>query len=116
VVPGAGLPARHSHVGPHPLRRQGQPRLRPALGDLPRNRHLPDRAVDQLHRRRPARRARSEKGTGRTLKDDLCWTPATELVSLIRRKKVSPLEVTRAVLERIDKVNPPLNAYCTVAT
>jgi amidase len=49
------------------------------------------------------------------LTTDLCWTPATDLVSLIRRKKVSPLEVLRAVLERIDKVNPPLNAYCTVA-
>jgi len=49
------------------------------------------------------------------LTPDLCWTPATDLVSLIRRKKVSPLEVMHAVLERIDKVNPPLNAYCTVA-
>ncbi|MEK7702238.1 MAG: amidase [candidate division NC10 bacterium] len=46
---------------------------------------------------------------------DLCFTPATELVSLIRRRKVSPLEVTRAVLARIERVNPPLNAYCTVA-
>jgi amidase len=46
---------------------------------------------------------------------DLCFTPATELVALIRRRKVSPLEVTRAVLERIEKVNPPLNAYCTIA-
>ena len=46
---------------------------------------------------------------------DLCFTPATELVALIRRRKVSPLEVTRAVLARIEKVNPPLNAYCTVA-
>jgi amidase len=46
---------------------------------------------------------------------DLCWTPATELVALIRRRKVSPLDVTRAVLERIERVNPPLNAYCTVA-
>jgi amidase len=46
---------------------------------------------------------------------DLCWTPATDLAALIRRRKVSPLDVTRAVLERIEKVNPPLNAYCTVA-
>ena len=46
---------------------------------------------------------------------DLCFTPATELVSLIRRRKVSPLEVTKAVLARIERVNPPLNAYCTVA-
>ncbi|MEK7385771.1 MAG: amidase family protein, partial [candidate division NC10 bacterium] len=46
---------------------------------------------------------------------DLCFTPATELVSLIRRRKVSPLEVTRALLARIERVNPPLNAYVTVA-
>lgn len=46
---------------------------------------------------------------------DLCFTSATELASLIRRRKVSPLEVTRAVLERIERVNPRLNAYCTVA-
>jgi len=49
------------------------------------------------------------------LTTDLCWTTAVDLVSLIRRRKVSPLEVMQAVLARIDKVNPPLNAYCTVA-
>ena len=47
--------------------------------------------------------------------NDLCFTPAAELAALIRKKKVSPTEVLNAVLERIDKVNPPLNAYCTVA-
>ena len=47
--------------------------------------------------------------------DDLCFTPATKLRDLIRRKQVSPLEVTRAMLERIARVNPALNAYCTVA-
>src|SRR2546427_577484 len=47
---------------------------------------------------------------------DLCFTPAAALVRLFRRKKVSPLEVTRAVLDRIAAVNPLLNAYCTVAT
>ena len=46
---------------------------------------------------------------------ELCFTPATALAALIRRRRVSPLEVTRAVLARIEKVNPPLNAYCTVA-
>jgi amidase len=46
---------------------------------------------------------------------DLCFTPAVELAALVRRRKVSPLEVTRAVLARIARVNPPLNAYCTVA-
>ena len=46
---------------------------------------------------------------------ELCFTPATELAAMIRRRRVSPLEVTRAVLARIARVNPPLNAYCTVA-
>jgi amidase len=46
---------------------------------------------------------------------DLCYTSATDLVALVHRKKVSPTEVMRAVLERIDKVNPGLTAYCTVA-
>ena len=46
---------------------------------------------------------------------ELCFTPATELAALVRRGKVSPLEITRAVLARIERVNPRLNAYCTVA-
>jgi amidase len=45
----------------------------------------------------------------------IAFTPATELVSLIRRRKLSPLEVTREVLARIERVNPSVNAYCTVA-
>jgi len=36
---------------------------------------------------------------------DLCWTTARTWFSLIRRRKVSPLEVMQAVLARIDKVN-----------
>jgi amidase len=47
--------------------------------------------------------------------DEVCFAQASELVSLYRRRRVSPLEVVRAVLGRIEKVNPGLNAYCTVA-
>ena len=46
---------------------------------------------------------------------DLCFTSATDLAALMRRRRVSPLDATRAVLERIERVNPRLNAYCTVA-
>ncbi len=46
---------------------------------------------------------------------DLCFTPATELARLFRARKTSPLEVMRAVLARIDAVNPQLNAYVTLA-
>src|SRR5438046_10758447 len=46
--------------------------------------------------------------------DELCWTPASELAGLIRRRKVSPVEVVGAVLDRIAKVNPKLNAFVTL--
>ena len=45
---------------------------------------------------------------------DLAFTPATELVGLIRARKLSPVELTRAVLERIERLNPVLNAFCTI--
>jgi aspartyl-tRNA(Asn)/glutamyl-tRNA(Gln) amidotransferase subunit A len=45
---------------------------------------------------------------------ELCYTPATEIARLIRARAVSPVEVTRTVLERIERLNPRLNAYCTV--
>ena len=37
-----------------------------------------------------------------------------ELAPQLRRKEVSPLELTRACLDRIDEVNPTLNAFITV--
>jgi Asp-tRNA(Asn)/Glu-tRNA(Gln) amidotransferase A subunit family amidase len=47
-------------------------------------------------------------------KTDHCFTPATELGKLIRSRAVSPVEIADAVLERIDKLNPTLNAYLTI--
>ena len=46
--------------------------------------------------------------------DDLCFTPAVELARLIRRRALSPVEITRAVLERIERLNPALGAYVLV--
>ena len=43
---------------------------------------------------------------------DLCLLGAAELVNLYRKKDVSPVEVTRAVLKRIEDLNPKLNAFC----
>jgi Asp-tRNA(Asn)/Glu-tRNA(Gln) amidotransferase A subunit family amidase len=45
---------------------------------------------------------------------DLCFTAATDLAGMIRRKAVSPVEVTEAVLARIERLNPAINAYCTI--
>src|SRR5580765_2297538 len=44
----------------------------------------------------------------------LAWLPATELAALIQKKKVSPVEVVDAVLDRIEKINPRLNAFVTL--
>lgn len=48
------------------------------------------------------------------MSEDLCYTPATELLRLYRNQELSPVEVTRAVLDRIAAVNPKINAYCLV--
>jgi len=45
---------------------------------------------------------------------DLCFTSALELAELIRRRVLSPVEITRAVLERIDRLNTRLGAYVMV--
>ncbi len=46
--------------------------------------------------------------------DEICYQPATELAARIRRREISPVEVVDAFLARIDRINPILNAYCTV--
>ncbi|MBI2370261.1 MAG: amidase [Deltaproteobacteria bacterium] len=46
--------------------------------------------------------------------DELCYMSATELAQAIRARRVSPVEVTSAILARIEQVNPRVNAYCTV--
>jgi aspartyl-tRNA(Asn)/glutamyl-tRNA(Gln) amidotransferase subunit A len=45
---------------------------------------------------------------------DLTRLSLAEAAELVRRKKVSPVELTRACLARIDALNPVLNAYITV--
>src|SRR5713101_6312828 len=44
----------------------------------------------------------------------LAWLPATELAALIRKKQISPVEVIGTVLDRIDTINPRLNAFVTL--
>ena len=46
--------------------------------------------------------------------EDLCYTPATELNRLIRTKALSPVELTSAMLARIDEINPKINAFSTL--
>jgi len=46
--------------------------------------------------------------------DELCWLSATELAARVRRRDVSCREVMDAHLDRIARVNPPLNAIVTL--
>ena len=45
---------------------------------------------------------------------DLAFTPAVELAAQIRGKQLSPVALTRAYLERIDRLDGTLHAYITV--
>ena len=44
---------------------------------------------------------------------ELCYTSATDLVRMIRRKEVSVTEVMEAHLAQVDRVNPAVNAIVT---
>jgi len=44
--------------------------------------------------------------------EDLCFLSAIEMAAAIRDRTVSPVELTRAILDRIDRLNPALNAFC----
>jgi len=47
--------------------------------------------------------------------NDPCTLSATELVELYRTHAASPVEVTRAILERIERLNPVFNAFNLVS-
>lgn len=46
--------------------------------------------------------------------DDLAFLGAVRLAALVRERQVSPVELTRIYLERIDRLDPRLRAYVTV--
>src|ERR1700732_4574003 len=46
--------------------------------------------------------------------DDLTRLSIREVADLVRKKKVSPMELTTACLARIDRYNPVLNAFITI--
>ena len=45
---------------------------------------------------------------------ELCFTPATELAARIAARELSPAELMDAVLDRIEALQPRLNAFCLV--
>ncbi|MBT6680891.1 MAG: amidase, partial [Chloroflexi bacterium] len=49
-----------------------------------------------------------------TTPNELAWTPAHKLREMIASREISPVEVTQASLDRIDRFNGQLNAYLAV--
>jgi aspartyl-tRNA(Asn)/glutamyl-tRNA(Gln) amidotransferase subunit A len=45
---------------------------------------------------------------------DLAFASIEEIAALFRKRKLSPVELTKLILDRIDRLNPKLNAYITV--
>jgi aspartyl-tRNA(Asn)/glutamyl-tRNA(Gln) amidotransferase subunit A len=43
--------------------------------------------------------------------EDLCFLPATLLAPMIRAKQVSPVEVMQAILNRVERLEPKINAF-----
>jgi amidase len=63
------------------------------------------------------RRGAAEEGASTALTlgaPELCLKTAVELVELIRRREVSVSEVVRAHLEQVERINPEVNAICTL--
>jgi aspartyl-tRNA(Asn)/glutamyl-tRNA(Gln) amidotransferase subunit A len=46
--------------------------------------------------------------------DDFAWLSAVSLLDIYRGKAASPVEVTRALLDRLDRLQPKINAFCIV--
>lgn len=45
--------------------------------------------------------------------NDICRTDAVTLAAAVRGKKISPVEIIDAVLERMERLEPELHAFCT---
>src|SRR5258708_38413348 len=48
------------------------------------------------------------------MSDDPCFHSAGELRRQIGRKEISPLEITRAVLARVERLQPLLNCFIEI--
>ena len=46
--------------------------------------------------------------------DGVAFLTATEQAELVRRGEVSPVELVETYLERIERLDPELNAYVTI--
>src|SRR5258708_9891385 len=48
--------------------------------------------------------------------DELALSTLTEVSALIKKRQISPVELTKAMLARIETINPKLHSYATVTS
>ena len=46
-------------------------------------------------------------------KEDICFMSACDMFDAIRSQDLTSIEITETIIERIEKINPIINAYCT---
>ena len=46
-------------------------------------------------------------------KEDICFMPAWKIVEKLKNQELTSQEITETLIERIEKVNPVINAFCT---
>jgi len=46
-------------------------------------------------------------------KEEICFMSACDMAEKIKSQEISSVEITEAIIERIEKINPIINAYCT---
>ncbi|GAI72649.1 unnamed protein product [marine sediment metagenome] len=46
-------------------------------------------------------------------KEDICFMSAVDMFDAIRKQELTSQEITETIIERIEKINPIINAYCT---
>ncbi|MBA7547899.1 hypothetical protein ES705_40340 [subsurface metagenome] len=44
-------------------------------------------------------------------KEDICFMSACNMVDAIRNQELTSEEITETIIERIEKINPIINAY-----
>jgi len=46
-------------------------------------------------------------------KEDICFMSACDMAEKIKTQELTSVEITESIIERIEKINPIINAYCT---
>ena len=49
------------------------------------------------------------------VREDICFMSACDMAEKIRNQELTSVEITETIIERIEKINPIINAYCTTS-